>query len=165
MQMDLYEAMNGKDNQVRQENMRLPEHTVKSIMYQVLKAIDHAHSNKIFHRDIRPENILITGDVVKLADWGTGRSFSAKPPFTEYCGARWYRSPESLLTDGHYNFKTDIWSFGCVFYEVLTLKPLFPGDNELDQLHMIHNVVGTPPQKLLDKYQRQASHMQFNFPQ
>lgn len=58
----------------------------------------------------------------------------------------------------------DLWGAGCVFFEVLALIPLFPGNNELDQVHKIHNILGTPEQELLDRFQQHASHMQFNFP-
>lgn len=58
----------------------------------------------------------------------------------------------------------DYWGIGCVFFEMLSLFPLFPGNNELDQVHKIHNILGTPPQDLLDKFKRVASHMEFNFP-
>ena len=97
--------------------------------------LEHMHRKGIFHRDIKPENILITGDVVKLADFGSCRGIYSKPPFTEYISTRWYRPPECLLTDGYYNHKMDYWGIGCVFFEVLTLTPLFPGTNELDQVH------------------------------
>jgi len=53
---------------------------------------------------------------------------------------------------------------GCVFFEVLSLFPLFPGDNELDQIHKIHNILGTPPQELIDKFQKNATHMKLEFP-
>ena len=125
MEMNMYEAIKGKRSP-------LPENRVKQMMYQVLKAIEHMHRNGIYHRDIKPENILITGDVVKLADFGSCRGIYSKPPFTEYISTRWYRPPECLLTDGYYNHKMDYWGIGCVFYEVLTLSPLFPGTNELD---------------------------------
>jgi len=69
-----------------------------------------------------------------------------------------------LLTDGYYSFKMDVWGYGCVFFEVLSLFPLFPGNNELDQIHKIHNVLGTPPKELLEKFKKQASHIEFNFP-
>ena len=98
------------------------------------------------------ENILISGDTIKLADFGSTRSLDSKPPFTEYCGSRWYRAPEALLTDGHYGYKMDIWGVGCVFFELLSLMPLFPGNNELDQIHKIHNILGTPPQELIEKF-------------
>lgn len=78
------------------------------------------------------ENILLMGDTVKLADLGSCRGLYSKPPFTEYISTRWYRAPECLLTDGYYGYKMDIWGAGCVFFEVLSLFPLFPGNNELD---------------------------------
>lgn len=58
----------------------------------------------------------------------------------------------------------DIWGTGCVFFEILSLFPLFPGNNELDQVHKIHNILGTPPKHVLDDFKRHASHMEFNFP-
>ena len=67
------------------------------------------------------------------------------------------------MTDGHYGYKMDIWGVGCVFFEVLSLFPLFPGDNELDQIHKIHNILGTPPQEILDAFQKNATHMKLDF--
>eukprot|EP00826_Nyctotherus_ovalis_P006442 TRINITY_DN1152_c0_g2_i1.p2 TRINITY_DN1152_c0_g2~~TRINITY_DN1152_c0_g2_i1.p2 ORF type:complete len:104 (-),score=40.50 TRINITY_DN1152_c0_g2_i1:51-341(-) len=60
----------------------------------------------------------------------------------EYISTRWYRSPECLLTDGYYNYKMDLWGTGCVFFEVLSLFPLFPGNDELDQINKIHDIMG-----------------------
>lgn len=91
------------------------------------------------------ENILLIGETVKLADFGSCRGIYSKAPFTEYISTRWYRAPECLLTDGYYGYKMDIWGVGCVFFEMLSLFPLFPGNNELDQIHRIHNILGTPP--------------------
>lgn len=122
------------------------------------------HRNGIYHRDIKPENILLNEDTVKLADFGSCRGIYSKPPFTEYISTRWYRPPECLLTDGYYNYKMDIWGVGCVFFEILSLVPLFPGNNELDQVHKIHNILGTPAKELLDQFQKHATHMEFNFP-
>eukprot|EP00347_Sterkiella_histriomuscorum_P019754 403340417 len=154
--MNLYEAIKGRQNY-------LPEARVKNYMYQLFKAIEHMHRNGIFHRDIKPENILIMGDTVKLADLGSCRGLYSKPPFTEYISTRWYRAPECLLTDGYYGYKMDIWGAGCVFFEILSLFPLFPGNNELDQINKIHNIMGTPSQEMLDNFQKHATHMEFNF--
>lgn len=78
----------------------------------------------------------------------------------KYCR---YRAPECLLTDGYYNYKMDMWGVGCVFFEVVALFPLFPGQNELDQIQKIHNVIGTPPAELLAKMKQRSTHIDFNF--
>jgi len=138
MDMNIYELIRGR-------RQYLPEARVKSYMYQLIKAMDHMHRNGIFHRDIKPENILIADDTLKLADFGSCRGIYSKQPYTEYISTRWYRAPECLLTDGYYNYKMDLWGVGCVFFEIVSLYPLFPGTNELDQIHKIHNILGTPP--------------------
>lgn len=144
MENNLYEVLSNKSNVIT-------EAKAKVYMYQVLKALDYIHSCGIFHRDIKPENILVKKDLVKLADFGSCRSAYSKAPFTEYIATRWYRSPECLLCNGMYGLKMDIWGAGCVLYEVLTKLPLFPGTDELDQLHKIHCVLGSPNQNLLHK--------------
>jgi len=113
-----------------------------------------ATSNRkfLFIYPLLSENILIKDDQVKLADFGSCRGVYSQPPFTEYISTRWYRPPECLLTDGYYNHKMDYWGVGCVFFEVLALFPLFPGNNELDQIHKIHNILGTPDEVLLQKF-------------
>ena len=68
------------------------------------------------------------------------------------------------MTDGFYDYKMDIWGVGCIFFEVMALHPLFPGKNELDMVHQIHRVLGTPPPTLLADFQRHATHMEFDFP-
>ncbi|XP_035465285.1 MAPK/MAK/MRK overlapping kinase isoform X1 [Scophthalmus maximus] len=156
MEMNIYEFIQGRQTP-------LPDHTVKHYMYQLCKSLEHMHSCGIFHRDVKPENILIKQNVLKLGDFGSCRSVYSKPPHTEYISTRWYRAPECLLTDGHYCLKMDIWSTGCVFFEIMSLNPLFPGVNELDQVAKIHDVLGTPDQSLLQKF-KQSRAMHFNFP-
>lgn len=92
--------------------------------------------------------------MLKLADFGSCKSVYSKQPYTEYISTRWYRAPECLLTDGFYDHRMDMWSVGCVFFEVMTLRPLFPGSNELDQVYRIHNVVGSPSPPLLQKFKK-----------
>lgn len=68
------------------------------------------------------------------------------------------------MTDGYYNYKMDMWGVGCVFFEIVSLFPLFPGQNEVDQIAKIHGVVGTPPPELLSKLKKRSTHMDFDFP-
>ncbi|EFJ50133.1 hypothetical protein VOLCADRAFT_58667 [Volvox carteri f. nagariensis] len=157
MDMNIYELIRGRRHYVAEDR-------IKNYMYQLMKAMDHMHRNGIFHRDIKPENILIMDDCLKLADFGSCRGIYSKQPYTEYISTRWYRAPECLLTDGYYNYKMDMWGVGCVFFEIVSLFPLFPGTNELDQITKIHNILGTPPPELLAKMKKRSQHMDFNFP-
>ncbi|XP_064427685.1 MAPK/MAK/MRK overlapping kinase isoform X7 [Mirounga angustirostris] len=145
MDMNIYELIRGRRHP-------LSEKKIMHYMYQLCKSLDHMHRNGIFHRDVKPENILIKQDVLKLGDFGSCRSVYSKQPYTEYISTRWYRAPECLLTDGFYTYKMDLWSAGCVFYEIASLQPLFPGANELDQISKIHDVIGTPAEKTLTKF-------------
>ncbi|XP_058511268.1 MAPK/MAK/MRK overlapping kinase isoform X2 [Ochotona princeps] len=154
MDMNIYELIRGR-------RQPLPEKTVMCYMYQLCLSLDHMHRNGIFHRDVKPENILIKL-VLKLGDFGSCRSVYSKQPYTEYISTRWYRAPECLLTDGFYTYKMDLWSAGCVFYEIASLRPLFPGANELDQISKIHDVIGTPAQETLTKF-KQSRAMNFDF--
>lgn len=158
LQMSLYDL-------IKNRRQYLSDERIMNFMYQLLKGLNHAHSRGLFHRDIKPENILLNADdTLKIADFGSCKGVYSKQPFTEYISTRWYRSPECLLTDGYYNYKMDVWSAGCVFFEMSSLYPLFPGSNELDQLHKIHNVLGTPSPELLDRMRSKGAHFDIDFP-
>ncbi|KAM4665094.1 MAPK/MAK/MRK overlapping kinase isoform 2-T2 [Discoglossus pictus] len=156
MDMNIYELIRGRRHP-------LPENKIRNYMYQLCKSLEHIHRNGIFHRDVKPENILIKQDVLKLGDFGSCRSVFSRQPYTEYISTRWYRAPECLLTDGYYTYKMDIWSAGCVFFEISSLHPLFPGSNELDQIAKIHDVIGTPSARILKKF-KQSRAVSFDFP-
>lgn len=162
MDANLYELIRGR-------RQYLSALLVRTYMQQLLVALDHMHKKGIFHRDIKPENILIDrrgeiGTGLKLADFGSCRGIYSKQPHTEYISTRWYRAPECLLTDGYYGPEMDIWGAGCVFFEITSLYPLFPGANELDQIDRIHHVLGTPEPSLLRWFrQRGMAHGAFDF--
>ncbi|XP_014259084.1 cyclin-dependent kinase 2-like [Cimex lectularius] len=129
---------------------KLPLCLVKSFLYQMLEAIAYCHSKGIVHRDLKPQNLLVNKrGCVKLADFGLARHFSAPlRPYTHEIVTLWYRAPEILLGTKCYTATVDVWSLGCIFAELITLKPLFPGDSEIDQLFRIFRTLGTPNEEV-----------------
>ncbi|KHJ47515.1 kinase domain protein [Trichuris suis] len=119
---------------------------VKNIMWQLTQAVAFCHLNQVWHRDIKPQNLLInrTGRV-KLADFGLARFSKIHcEKYSSKVVTLWYRAPELLLGEKQYTSYVDIWSMGCVFFEMVTLKPLFPGTSEIDQLFSMFRLLGTP---------------------
>ncbi|XP_075980374.1 cyclin-dependent kinase-like 1 [Anticarsia gemmatalis] len=135
----------------------LGEDTAKKHLYQLLKGIDYCHQNSIIHRDVKPENVLVSNTgVVKLCDLGFARTLAAPgEPYTEYVATRWYRAPELLVAEHRYGPEVDIWAMGCLFAEMLTGDPLFPGDSDIDQLALIIKTVG----KLAPRHQQVVSRL------
>lgn len=164
MDANLYELIKGRRHYLNPQ-------LIKGYMWQLMKSLDHMHRKGIFHRDIKPENILIenSNDVskgLKLADLGSCRGIYSKQPYTEYISTRWYRAPECLLTDGYYGPEMDLWGAGCVFFEITSLYPLFPGSNEVDQINRIHKVLGTPSPEIINKFRTKgSSHISLDFPE
>lgn len=159
---------------IKNRKKTLSETRCKNFLFQLALGLNHLHRSGIFHRDIKPENILIRTDprlknnnplrseLVQLGDLGSVCQSDFPAPHSAYISTRWYRAPECLLTSGFYGPKMDVWALGCVFFEILTFVPLFPGDNELDQLHKIHEVIGTPTPKLLARFKN--CNVDFDFP-
>jgi cyclin-dependent kinase-like len=120
------------------------ETSVKRIIWQTLRGVNYCHQQNCIHRDIKPENILITRNgVVKLCDFGFARLLTGPGgAYTDYVATRWYRAPELLVGDTHYGPPVDVWAIGCVFSELLTGQPLWPGGSDVDQLHLIIQMHG-----------------------
>jgi cyclin-dependent kinase-like len=120
-----------------------PEVLTKKIIYQLLNAIHFCHTHNCIHRDVKPENILLTSkDVVKLGDFGFARIMNTNEMYTEYVATRWYRSPELLVGDTQYGPPVDVWAIGCVFAEMITSEALWPGRSDVDQLYLIKKTMG-----------------------
>jgi len=81
---------------------------------------------------------------IKIADFGLARETHSKLPYTTYVSTRWYRAPEVLLRAGEYSAPVDIWAVGAMAVEIATLKPLFPGGNEVDQVWRVCEIMGSP---------------------
>jgi protein kinase len=158
MEGNLYEVCKKRDR-------HFPEQQVRNMMYQIFQGVAFMHRNGFFHRDIKPENMLVKGDVVKIADFGLAREIRSKPPFTDYVSTRWYRAPEVLLRSDNYNSPIDTWACGGILAELFTLRPLFPGSSEADEIYKICAILGTPNANNWNEGMRLASAMQFRFPQ
>lgn len=125
-------------------------------MGQLLEGIAFCHAHRVLHRDLKPQNLLIDKvGTLKIADFGLARAFGVPvrtythevrcnyppfdliPSFLLQVVTLWYRAPEILLGGRQYSTPVDIWSIGCIFVEMVTQRPLFPGDSEIDQLFRI----------------------------
>ncbi|KAG6546398.1 hypothetical protein Mapa_012138 [Marchantia paleacea] len=158
MEYNLYQMMKDKDK-------LFPESKVRNWCYQVLQALAYMHRYGYFHRDLKPENLLVTKDVIKVADFGLAREVRSRPPYTDYVSTRWYRAPEVLLQSSCYNAAIDMWAMGAIMAELFTLRPLFPGASEADELYKICTVIGPPNHHTWSDGMKLAASMNFHFPQ
>jgi serine/threonine protein kinase len=130
-----------------QDRVGLPPQLVKSFMRQILDGVAFCHTSRVLHRDLKPHNLLISADgtQLKLADFGLAR-LSGLPngPYTYEVVTLWYRAPEILLGATRYSSAVDVWSIGCIFAEMVTGLPIFPGKSDIDQLFKIFQKRGTP---------------------
>jgi len=120
---------------IKQKGTALPAHQVKSFTFQILQALTYLHQQRIFHRDLKPQNLLIdsSGTCIKLADFGLARAFGLPiKTYTHEVVTLWYRTPEILLGQKQYALGVDMWSLGCIFAEMAQKRPLFIGDSEID---------------------------------
>uniref|UniRef100_A0A8C8BC14 mitogen-activated protein kinase n=1 Tax=Otus sunia TaxID=257818 RepID=A0A8C8BC14_9STRI len=129
---------------------KLTDDHIQFLIYQLLRGLKYIHSAGIIHRDLKPSNLAVNEDCeLRILDFGLARQTDDE--MTGYVATRWYRAPEIMLNWMHYNQTVDIWSVGCIMAELLKGKALFPGNDYIDQLKRIMEVVGTPSSELLKK--------------
>lgn len=128
------------------KNEKFDPEIVKKIAFQLCTAVSFCHTKNVFHRDLKPQNILVDSDFnVKLGDFGLGRAASIPlRHYTTQIVTLWYRPPELLLGYEYYDSSVDVWSLACIIAEMDMMMPLFMGDSEIDQLYKIYNILGTP---------------------
>lgn len=145
----------------RLDAVELSVYHIKSYIHQIMKGLAFCHANRIMHRDLKPQNILIgSSGEVKIADFGSARVLN--PPILpnsrvqtrprSYTGdvcTLWHRAPEIFLTHGLYSLEVDVWSTGTIFAEMLRQgRPIFPGDSDIDMLMRIFRTLGTPNEEI-----------------
>ncbi|OWM73297.1 hypothetical protein CDL15_Pgr001411 [Punica granatum] len=146
----VFELMESDLHQVIKANDDLTREHYQFFLYQLLRALKYIHTANVYHRDLKPKNILANANCkLKICDFGLARvAFSDTPTtifWTDYVATRWYRAPELCGSFfSKYTPAIDIWSIGCIFAEVLTGKPLFPGKNVVHQLDLMTDLLGTP---------------------
>nr|ALP46226.1 mitogen-activated protein kinase 11 [Prunus cerasus x Prunus canescens] len=146
----VFELMESDLHQVIKANDDLTREHYQFFLYQLLRALKYIHTANVYHRDLKPKNILANANCkLKICDFGLARvAFNDTPTtifWTDYVATRWYRAPELCGSFfSKYTPAIDIWSIGCIFAEVLTGKPLFPGKNVVHQLDLMTDLLGTP---------------------
>ncbi|XP_072464638.1 cyclin-dependent kinase 11B isoform X7 [Notamacropus eugenii] len=154
----IYIVMNYVEHDLKSlmETMKQPflPGEVKTLMIQLLRGVKHLHDNWILHRDLKTSNLLLShAGILKVGDFGLAREYgSPLKAYTPVVVTLWYRAPELLLGAKEYSTAIDMWSVGCIFGELLTQKPLFPGKSEIDQINKVFKDLGTPSEKIWPGY-------------
>ncbi|XP_068664755.1 mitogen-activated protein kinase 10-like [Aristolochia californica] len=159
----VFELMESDLHQVIKANDDLTREHYQFFLYQLLRALKYIHTANVYHRDLKPKNILANANCkLKICDFGLARvAFNDTPTtifWTDYVATRWYRAPELCGSFfSKYTPAIDIWSIGCIFAEVLTGKPLFPGKNVVHQLDLMTDLLGTPSMDTISRVRNEKA--------
>lgn len=127
--------------------IKFTESQIKCYMKQLFEGLEHCHNRGILHRDIKGSNLLIDNNgLLKIGDFGLANFYLSDPkqPLTSRVVTLWYRAPELLLGATDYGVAIDLWSAGCIVAELFNGKPIMPGRTEVEQMHKIFKLCGSP---------------------
>ena len=135
------------------DNTLIKESIIYTLISQICNGIKEMHDKKIIHRDIKPDNIFMNENmIIKIGDFGVSKQLKSYKSYaltTKKLGTEYYAAPE-ILTKGIYNEKSDIWSLGCIIYELLTLNTYY-NDKFMDEIKQIDsNIYNEKWQELID---------------
>ncbi|CAN6632583.1 casein kinase II subunit alpha' [Trichomonascus vanleenenianus] len=129
---------------------------IRFYMYELLRALDYAHSKGIMHRDVKPHNVMINHSKrqLRLIDWGLAEFYHPGTAYNVRVASRYFKGPELLVDMQLYDYSLDLWSFGAMLASMVFKKePFFHGNSNTDQLVKIARVLGTEKlYEYLDKY-------------
>ncbi|KAK6117029.1 hypothetical protein DH2020_049273 [Rehmannia glutinosa] len=159
MECNLYQLM-------KDRGKPFSEMEVRNWCFQVFQGLASIHQRGYFHRDLKPENLLVSKDIIKVADFGLAREINSQPPFTEYVSTRWYRALKFCFSHQYMVPQlVNMWAMGAIMAELFTLRPLFPGSSEADEIYKICCVIGSPTKSMWPQGLDLASAINYKFPQ
>lgn len=134
---------------IKDKNILFGQADIKMWILMTLRGVHHCHRNFILHRDLKPNNLLLSPDgQLKIADFGLARAIPMPQDIlTSNVVTRWYRAPELLFGGKHYAYSVDIWSVGVIFAELMLRIPYLPGKDDVDQIDLTFRALGTPTDK------------------
>lgn len=159
LEKDLKQYMDDCNNMMNMKNVKL-------FLFQLLRGLAYCHAKQILHRDLKPQNLLINqkGEL-KLADFGLARAKSIPTKtYSNEVVTLWYRPPDVLLGSTDYSTHIDMWGVGCIFYEMVCGKPLFPGTKVEDELYLIFKTLGTPNEQTFPGVTNNSEYLALNLP-
>ena len=147
-------------------------------MGMLLRGLAYMHNMRIMHRDLKPANLLISAKgQLKIADFGLSRILEKdesddesgvrirKRQYSHQVATRWYRAPELLYGARYYTEAVDLWSVGCIFGELVNFSPIFPGENDIDQLGLVIRTMGTPNETIWPGVNQLPDFSKITFPE
>ena len=145
----------------------LSEDKVSKFCFEIFKGLAHMHKEGYCHCDLKLENLLVTGNIIKIADFGLAKNLldDVNEPLQSYVVTRPYRAPELLLGSTHYDFAIDMWAMGVIMAELLSGDLLFSGSNMVEQMNNICSVIGSPDEQTWLPGLELAASMKYRFPE